>query len=198
MGTRDKKLMAKFDNYEKSLILGSNRRRDMFAKSGDVLKSAYLGNPMYINGAKNQKYIGYNVGMKRFYSKYPKNEFGFEVGKISIMLSEILLSKTRIATLSEETLSKNLKHHPDLKESDYLMLDYIIGKSHFIAKDGNRTVAVVLNAKNSEMYHYVLKSTQTGKALFLTSFGKTNKISIDKIRKKERQGKVKIIKDNLP
>ena len=78
----DKKLLDKFTNYEKSLILGSNRRRDMFLKSGDVLKSAYLGNPMYINGAKSQKYIGYNVGMKNYKENLEKFISDIENGSI--------------------------------------------------------------------------------------------------------------------
>ena len=81
--------------------------------------------------------------MEKFIDKYPKNKFGYEVGKISVVLSEILLSKTKIVTFSKESLSKNLLHHPDLSENDYLMLDAIVGKSHFIAKDGDRTVASV-------------------------------------------------------
>ena len=142
--------------------------------------------------------FGYNSGMKTFIEKYPKNKFGYEVGAISVVLSEILLSNTRKVTLSADTLKKNLDHHPDLSEDDYLQLDEIVGKSHFVAKDGDRTVAVVLNERSKQLYHYALKSTQSGKALFLTSFRKTNKISIDKIRKKNKQGKVEIIKDNLP
>ena len=136
--------------------------------------------------------------MKIFIEKYPKNKFGYEVGMISVVLSEILLSETRKVTMSGDTLKKNLDHHPDLEEEDYLLLDDIVGKSHFVAKDGDRTIAVMLNKDNKQLYHYSLKCTKSGKALFLTSFRKTNKISIDKIRKKNKQGKVEILKDNLP
>jgi len=134
--------------------------------------------------------------MDKFCKKYVKKELGYEICDISVVLAEILQSKITKVTLSDETIKKNLKHHSDLIEQDYLKLDEIIGKSHFIAKDGDRTVAIVL--QNNELYHYALKSTLSGKAIFLTSFRRTNKISIDKIRKKQKQGKVKIIKDNLP
>ena len=76
------------------------------------------------------------------------------------------------------------------------MLDEIVGKSNFVAKDGDRTVAIVL--QHNKLYHYALKSTKSGKGLFLTSFRRTNEISVEKIRKKKKTGKVKILKDNLP
>jgi len=136
--------------------------------------------------------------MKKFEEKFQRNRYGYEVGEVSLVLSKILLSKIKIVTLSTDTLKKNLNHHPDLIENDYLLLDDIVGKSHFVAQDGERTVAIMLNKDNNALYHYALKSTTTGKQLFLTSFRKTNKISIDKIRKKNKQGKVKILKDNLP
>jgi len=195
----DKKVMQKFSLYEQSLILGSQKRRDAFLRSPkDVLEASYIGKPMYIDEVDRVKYVGYNAGMQKFYEKFKRNKFGFEIGDISIVLANILNSKTKTVTMSNETLTKNLKHHPDLKESDYLLLDDIVGKSHFVAKDGDRTVAIVLNQSNKELYHYALKSTVSGKGLFLTSFRKTNKISIDKIRKKSKENKVKILKDNLP
>ena len=132
----------------------------------------------------------------KFCQKYKKSSLGFEVGKISQVLAEKLLSESTIVVMSDETLTKNLSHHPDLKENEYLKLDVILGKSNFIVKDGNRMLAVVL--QETKLYHYALKSTKSGKAIFLTSFRRTNKISIEKIRKKCKQGKVVILKDNLP
>ncbi len=54
----DKKAMEKFNSYERRLIVGSQRRLDMFYKSGDVLKSSYMGFPMYIDDINNVRYIG--------------------------------------------------------------------------------------------------------------------------------------------
>jgi len=142
--------------------------------------------------------LGYNGYMRKFSKKYNKNDFGFEIGKISVMLSEILLSKTRQVTLSNDTLIKNLNHHPDLSEADYLMLDDIVGKSHFVVKDGDKTVAIVLNKDNNKLYHYALKTTSSGKGLFLTSFRRTRLKQVDKLRQKDKKGKIKILKDNLP
>ncbi len=134
--------------------------------------------------------------MNKFNEKYMKNEYGYIVGKISSTLAKLLNSKTQSVILSYDTLIKNLKHHPDLTQEEYLLLDKIIGKSHFIAQDGKHTLAIIL--EHSKLYHYTLKITKTGKAIFLTSFRRTNEISIEKIRKKDKKGKVRIIKDHLP
>ena len=48
------------------------------------------------------------------------------------------------------------------------------------------------------MYHYALKTTASGKQLFLTSFRKTRIKFINKLRDKGKKGKIKILKDNLP
>ena len=189
--------MDKFSLRDQQHIAGSFDKLRQF-KEGASLESIFNSVRPNYPIKKYSEVFGYNGGMKTFMEKYSKNKFGYEVGKISAVLSEILLSNTQKVTLSEDTLKKNLSHHPDLTEDDYLLLDEIVGKTHFVAKDGDRTVAVVLNKNNNQLYHYALKSTQTGKALFLTSFRKTNKISIDKIRKKNKQGKVNILKDNLP
>lgn len=90
--------------------------------------------------------------MKKFEEKFQRNRYGYEVGEVSLVLSKILLSKIKIVTLSSDTLKKNLNHHPDLTENDYLLLDDIVGKSHFVAQDGERSVAMMLNEDNNELY----------------------------------------------
>ncbi len=136
--------------------------------------------------------------MKLFEQKFQTNSYGYEIGKVSLLLSKILLAKTETVTLSRDTLKKNLNHHPDLREHDYLLLDEIVGKSHFVAKDGNRTVAIVLHKDSNELYHYALKATATGKQLFMTSFRKTRQKSINRLRQKGKDKKIIILKDNLP
>jgi len=134
--------------------------------------------------------------MEKFYKKYNKSSLGYEIGNISFVLANILESSSTKVIMSEDTITKNLNHHPDLSQNDYLLLDEIIGKSHLVAKDDDRMVAIVI--EKNKLYHYALKSIKSGKALFLTSFRRTNSISIDKIRNKHKKGKVEIIKDNLP
>ena len=134
--------------------------------------------------------------MELFYKSYKTNKFGYIVGSINDELAAILEAFSNEVVFSFESLEKNLKHHPDLHEDDYLLLKEIIGKTHLVAKDGDKTVAIVL--EYGKLYHYALKSTRTGKAVFITSFRRTNEISIEKIRKKAKENKVKILKDFLP
>ncbi len=136
--------------------------------------------------------------MERFKKKYPVNTFGYEIGKVSASLARILLSKTQVVTLSKVSLEKNLRNHPDLLVDDYLYLDQIIVEGHFIVQDGERTVVIIREYETLTLYHCVLKSTQTGGGLFLTSFRKTNIKKVESIRKKAKKGLVKILKDKLP
>jgi hypothetical protein len=131
-----------------------------------------------------------------FYKSYKTNKFGYIVGSINDELAGILEAFSNEVVFSFESLEKNLKHHPDLGEDDYLLLKEIIGKTHLVAKDGDKTVAIVL--EYGKLYHYALKSTRTGKAVFLTSFRRTRLKQVNRLRNKHKQGSIKIIKDFLP
>ncbi len=134
--------------------------------------------------------------MERIKSTFSRNSDGYIVGKISTVLANILLSKTDEVVFSEISLAKNFDNHPDLIIEDYLLLPDIIGKSHFVLQDGIRTVAIVLERKT--MYHYVLKCTNTGESLFLTSFRQTRDGDLKRLRNKAKKNNLKILKDILP
>jgi len=134
--------------------------------------------------------------MERFKLQSTLNPFGYVIGKISVPLSSLLLSQTQTVIFSQASLEKNLNNHKDLLPEDYLKLNDIVGRGHFMAQDGEKTVAIVL--EQSVLYHYALKCTQSGEALFLTSFRKTNMNDVTRIRKKGEKGKVIILKDTLP
>ena len=134
--------------------------------------------------------------MERIKSTFPRNSDGYIVGKISTVLANILFSKTDEVVFSEVSLAKNFDNHPDLIIEDYLLLPDIIGKSHFVLQDGKRTVAIVLERQT--MYHYVLKCTNTGESLFLTSFRQTRDRDLKRLRNKAKKNNLKILKDILP
>ena len=187
--------MAKFSKKQQREIVGSQEKLVEFERGKDIEKLFNRLRPKY----PIRKYIdivGYNFGMKKFKSKYQKNEHGYLIGTISSELAKIIASVNTRVILSEESLKKNLKHHKDLTENDYLKLDEIIGRSHFVAKDGQKTVAIAFYGE--QMYHYALKATKTGKAIFLTSFRKTKEKDIERLRKKGKLGKIQVIKDFMP
>jgi hypothetical protein len=134
--------------------------------------------------------------MERVRKHYPKNHIGYVVGHISTVLAGLLLSETQVVILSEASLEKNLNNHPDLVPEDYLKLGEIIGKSHFACQDGKRTIGIAIEC--GTLYHYALKSTQTGEAVFLTSFRKTGMQDVTRLRNKAKKGKANILKDILP
>ena len=140
--------------------------------------------------------------MKLFNELFEKNKYGFKVGKISDKMREVLNAKTNEVIFSNITIEKNIKHHPDLTEKDYQLLPGIIGKSHFVLKDGIHTIAISLIRSEVEKkevyYHYALKKTKTGKTIFLTSFRKTSLKDIERLRKKANKGKALILKDFMP
>ncbi|WP_281950268.1 hypothetical protein [Nitrosophilus kaiyonis] len=190
-----KETIAKFTKYEQKEILGSYQKLEEFKKGEDIERIFNRLRPKYPI-RKYSEVIGYNFGMKKFKTKYLKNEYGYLIGNISSELAKILTSVETKVVLSEESLRKNLDHHKDLTEEDYLKLDEIIGRTHFIAKDGEKTLAIAFYS--DDMYHYALKATKTGKAIFLTSFRKTKEKDIERLRRKGRKNKIKIIKDFMP
>ena len=52
--------------------------------------------------------------MERIKSIFPYNTHGYIVGKISVVLSEILMCTTNDVIFSQTSIEKNLTNHPDL------------------------------------------------------------------------------------
>lgn len=76
------------------------------------------------------------------------------------------------ALLSPQTFAKNRNHHPDVAITDYLRIDLMLNQAEVVFMDGAKTVVVIEEAGVSWLV--ALKATQTGKALFVTSFRKTH------------------------
>jgi hypothetical protein len=76
------------------------------------------------------------------------------------------------ALLSPQTFAKNRNHHPDVAITDYLRIDEMLNRAEVVFMDSTKTVVVIEEAGVSWLV--ALKATQTGKALFVTSFRKTH------------------------
>lgn len=76
------------------------------------------------------------------------------------------------ALLSPQTFAKNRNHHPDVAITDYLRIDGMLNRAEVVFMDSTKTVVVIEEAGVSWLV--ALKATQTGKALFVTSFRKTH------------------------
>ena len=73
-------------------------------------------------------------------------------------MREVLNVKTNEIIFSDVYVEKNISHHPDLTKKDYQLLPDIIGKSHFVIKDEEHTIAVslIINERKEIYYHYAL------------------------------------------
>ncbi|MCL2689054.1 MAG: phage minor head protein [Chitinispirillia bacterium] len=98
---------------------------------------------------------------------------------------KVIGAKTNIVELSSATLKKNTAHHPEILTDDYLNLQTIIEKAQTIVQDGKNTMVFI--EMGDKFYHAAIKTTRTGKGLFMTSLRRTYKKEIERMK---RVGKV--------
>ena len=138
-----------------------------------------------------QKYLeGAVTGpdFERFFSGKTKGVF--PVAVLDQDYRKQIGAKSQVVQLSDETLQKNQLNHPELKISDYQRLPKIIANAKLIIQDGSKTLIFI--KMNGRIYHAVIKSTRSGKTLFLTSFRFTNMKDVDRMKQRGR-----ILKDEL-
>lgn len=74
-------------------------------------------------------------------------------------------AKTHTVQLSQQSLAKQQRHHPDIKENDYRAVQDVLDKGWSI-RDGTSSRVYVWEAAG---YVTVIKATTSGKAVFITS-----------------------------
>lgn len=87
---------------------------------------------------------------------------------------DLIGAQSRTVWLSDETLLKQLLNRSgqDIGLKDYWRVQGVIEQAALIVRDGARTLVFI--SRDGKYYQASIKSTQTGKALFLTSFRETN------------------------
>jgi len=136
--------------------------------------------------------------MERFRDQYDLGDDGWIVATIPEEWAKILGASTCKVVFSEVSFAKNRRHHTDLRMEEYLLLGDIVGKGHLILRDSVKTLSVVYCHIDGQMYHYVLKRTDSGETIFLTSFRRTGEKDIVRLRNKIKKRGGKIIKEGLP
>lgn len=121
---------------------------------------------------------------KRFFEAAGKIKGVFPVAVLPDDYMIKIGAKSRVVQLSDETLQKNVTKHPELSLVDYQHLQSIIEKAQVIVQDGNTTLVFIKIGQTT--YHAAIKSTQTGKALFMTSLRKTNQEQIKRVLNKNK------------
>ena len=119
-----------------------------------------------------------------------KTKGNYPVAVIDEKYQKLIKANTKVVNLSEGTLNKNRNNHPEIEKEDYQNLPTIISGAQLIVRDGDNTF--VFLKQNGKIYYGAIKSTQTGKNLFLTSFRLASNQTIKEIKKKGE-----ILKDEL-
>ncbi len=101
-----------------------------------------------------------------FAAWYQRPAGAFPVAYMERGTAAELGANTQLVSLSEETLAKQLRHHPELTADEYLWVQQAIDQGEAIPGNQSNTTVYLL-----EEYGYVvvLKVTRDGKEVFLTS-----------------------------
>lgn len=113
-------------------------------------------------------------------SKFSDNKMPIAV--LSPEYMKIIGSEVQTVKLSEENFCKNLIEHPEILLTDYVLIPDIIEQAQLIIQDKEEKLVFI--RKGNSIYHAALKSTKTGKELFLTSFRKTSMADVKRMKKK--------------
>ncbi|MBM2294698.1 virion morphogenesis protein [Sulfitobacter pseudonitzschiae] len=105
------------------------------------------------------------------FAEWMKNPIGnWPLARIPDSAAEAIGAQTRVAHLSPQTRTKQLRDHPELSPAEYALAQTTIdGATHRI-QDGPRNLIFVRDAKDARGYVLVIKATQTGQGLLITSF----------------------------
>lgn len=97
---------------------------------------------------------------------YRKPAGAFPLAYLSPEVAARLGAKTQLVGLSEETLAKQLREHPEITLDEYPTVQAAIDRGEAIldARDGS-----LIYILEEEGYVTVIKATKTGKAIFMTS-----------------------------
>lgn len=97
-------------------------------------------------------------------------------------LADKIRAEARTVLLSEETLAKNQRNHPELPETLYRSAQDIIDNAQVIVQDTDRTL-IFLNMDDRIVY-LVIKATRKGDELYLTSLHYADESDIGRAKRK--------------
>lgn len=114
----------------------------------------------------------------------------FPVAVLDEAYRGLIGASVKTVSMSAESLTKNRAEHPDLSVEDYKRIPDVVERAETIIQDGARTLVFLKVAER--IFHAVVKATESGEGLFLTSYRTSNRKDIERAR---RRGKV--LKDEL-
>lgn len=98
----------------------------------------------------------------------------YPVAVLSDEYTSLMGAKSQTVWLSDDTLVKQLvsREGQSIGLSEYYLVQDVIEQAQLIVRQGDLNLVFIRKA--GKMYHAAVKATQSGKALFLTSFRESN------------------------
>lgn len=123
------------------------------------------------------------VSGQAFSEWYSKPAGSFPLAFIGQAVAERFGAKTQLVALSEDTLAKQLRKHPEITQDEYTMVQAAIDRGREIL-DADGSLIYVL--EEDDGYVTVLKATKTGKAVFMSSLRRLSKDAAKRDRELQR------------
>lgn len=114
----------------------------------------------------------------------------FPVAALAEAYRRMIGAENKTVWMSRDTVAKNRKAHPDLSMEVYRRLPDIITQADVVVQDGDRSEVFI--RMGGAIYHAAIKTTETGRALYLTSLRKTTMQDVERMKRKG-----KVLKDVL-
>ncbi|WP_447588658.1 phage head morphogenesis protein [Aquipseudomonas campi] len=123
------------------------------------------------------------VGGEAFAEWYRKPAGSFPLAYLSRAAAERMGAKTQLVAMSEDTLAKQLREHPEITLGEYPIVQAAIDRGEAVldARDGS-----LIYILEEEGYVTVIKATKTGKAVFLTSLRRLSSRAANRDRELQR------------
>ena len=109
------------------------------------------------------------VGSDDFAGFYKNPQGYFAIGVVDDRIKQALKAETIVCCLSDETLLKNQKHHPDLQLDDYLQINKVLQDYDILVQDTEKTVVSVKKIADKS-YWLAVKVTRNKNEIFVLSY----------------------------
>jgi hypothetical protein len=121
------------------------------------------------------------------FSRWFANPSGsFPLVRIAQAQAQKIGAQRLVADLSAETVAKQLREHPELLALDYAQAQRAVTEATHVVQDTQSSLIYVLEGAQANGYVLVVKATQTGKGLFVTSFRRLSSDDIERDRELSR------------
>ncbi|MCY1520855.1 hypothetical protein D9M68_556470 [compost metagenome] len=123
------------------------------------------------------------VGGEAFSTWYSKPAGSFPLAYLSREGAERLGGRTQLVALSEDTLAKQLREHPEITLDEYPLVQEALDRGREIL-DRDGSLIYVLDEEDG--YVTVIRATKSGRAIFMTSFRRLSRDAARRDREIQR------------